>query len=174
MEEGEQSYTEREVKKNKTLLSLDKEVNVQALLRLHPLLYTCNSHLSIWWVLCLLACAVQLLFALCLNAFASTPVGMVFDLFDFNKNILNCVVCCGTVSFSRFPLDLKCLQNSPWVSYLSFGICRLKAAEECFRQVKEKSAYSVKPKHASGIVSWLFSFIVLNFRDFIYLFFKSI
>ncbi|CAG00853.1 unnamed protein product, partial [Tetraodon nigroviridis] len=28
---------------------------------------------------------------------------------------------------------------------------RLKAAEECFRQVKEKSAYSVKPKHASGI-----------------------
>uniref|UniRef100_H2TD77 FH2 domain-containing protein n=1 Tax=Takifugu rubripes TaxID=31033 RepID=H2TD77_TAKRU len=30
---------------------------------------------------------------------------------------------------------------------------RLKVAEECFRQVKEKSAYSVKPKHASGIVS---------------------
>uniref|UniRef100_A0A3Q3VXW7 FH2 domain-containing protein n=1 Tax=Mola mola TaxID=94237 RepID=A0A3Q3VXW7_MOLML len=29
---------------------------------------------------------------------------------------------------------------------------RLKAAEECFRQAKEKSAYSVKPKHASGIV----------------------
>eukprot|EP00066_Takifugu_rubripes_P027088 XP_011616354.1 PREDICTED: formin-2-like [Takifugu rubripes] len=28
---------------------------------------------------------------------------------------------------------------------------RLKVAEECFRQVKEKSAYSVKPKHASGI-----------------------
>ncbi|XP_073346242.1 formin-2-like [Pagrus major] len=28
---------------------------------------------------------------------------------------------------------------------------RLKAAEECFRQAKEKSAYSVKPKHASGI-----------------------
>ncbi|XP_050980863.1 formin-2 isoform X2 [Labeo rohita] len=28
---------------------------------------------------------------------------------------------------------------------------RLKAAEECFRQVKEKATYSVKPKHASGI-----------------------
>ncbi|XP_077101806.1 formin-2 isoform X2 [Siphateles boraxobius] len=28
---------------------------------------------------------------------------------------------------------------------------RLKAAEECFRQVKEKASYSVKPKHASGI-----------------------
>ncbi|RXN08760.1 formin-2 isoform X2 [Labeo rohita] len=28
----------------------------------------------------------------------------------------------------------------------------LKAAEECFRQVKEKATYSVKPKHASGIV----------------------
>ncbi|XP_068611012.1 formin-2 [Brachionichthys hirsutus] len=28
---------------------------------------------------------------------------------------------------------------------------RLKAAEECFRQAKEKAAYSVKPKHASGI-----------------------
>ncbi|KTF83424.1 hypothetical protein cypCar_00042533 [Cyprinus carpio] len=27
----------------------------------------------------------------------------------------------------------------------------LKAAEECFRQVKEKATYSVKPKHASGI-----------------------
>uniref|UniRef100_A0A4W6FB42 Formin 2 n=1 Tax=Lates calcarifer TaxID=8187 RepID=A0A4W6FB42_LATCA len=30
---------------------------------------------------------------------------------------------------------------------------RLKAAEECFRQAKEKASYSVKPKHASGIVS---------------------
>ncbi|XP_027145508.1 formin-2 isoform X2 [Larimichthys crocea] len=29
---------------------------------------------------------------------------------------------------------------------------RLKAAEECFRQAKEKAAYSVKPKHASGII----------------------
>ncbi|XP_069024610.1 formin-2 isoform X1 [Embiotoca jacksoni] len=28
---------------------------------------------------------------------------------------------------------------------------RLKAAEECFRQAKEKASYSVKPKHASGI-----------------------
>ncbi|KAG7324858.1 hypothetical protein KOW79_011174 [Hemibagrus wyckioides] len=28
---------------------------------------------------------------------------------------------------------------------------RLKAAEECFRQAKEKATYSVKPKHASGI-----------------------
>ncbi|XP_059180708.1 formin-2 [Centropristis striata] len=28
---------------------------------------------------------------------------------------------------------------------------RLKAAEECFRQAKEKGSYSVKPKHASGI-----------------------
>ncbi|XP_052427077.1 formin-2-like, partial [Carassius gibelio] len=28
---------------------------------------------------------------------------------------------------------------------------RLKMAEECFRQVKEKATYSVKPKHASGI-----------------------
>ncbi|XP_023196508.1 formin-2-like isoform X2 [Xiphophorus maculatus] len=28
---------------------------------------------------------------------------------------------------------------------------RLKAAEECFRQAKEKTSYSVKPKHASGI-----------------------
>lgn len=33
------------------------------------------------------------------------------------------------------------------------SFCRLKAAEESFRQAKEKSAYSVKPKHASGIVS---------------------
>uniref|UniRef100_A0A665TPS6 FH2 domain-containing protein n=1 Tax=Echeneis naucrates TaxID=173247 RepID=A0A665TPS6_ECHNA len=33
---------------------------------------------------------------------------------------------------------------------------RLKAAEECFRQAKEKASYSVKPKHASGIVSFLF------------------
>lgn len=32
--------------------------------------------------------------------------------------------------------------------------CRLKAAEESFRQAKEKASYSVKPKHASGIVSW--------------------
>uniref|UniRef100_A0A3B5B7I6 FH2 domain-containing protein n=1 Tax=Stegastes partitus TaxID=144197 RepID=A0A3B5B7I6_9TELE len=32
---------------------------------------------------------------------------------------------------------------------------RLKAAEECFRQAKEKASYSVKPKHASGIVSSL-------------------
>uniref|UniRef100_A0A3Q1KF88 FH2 domain-containing protein n=1 Tax=Anabas testudineus TaxID=64144 RepID=A0A3Q1KF88_ANATE len=30
---------------------------------------------------------------------------------------------------------------------------RLKAAEESFRQAKEKASYSVKPKHASGIVS---------------------
>ncbi|KAI4873249.1 hypothetical protein NFI96_023262, partial [Prochilodus magdalenae] len=30
---------------------------------------------------------------------------------------------------------------------------RLKAAEECFRQAKEKASYSVKPKHATGIVS---------------------
>ncbi|XP_036427882.1 formin-2 [Colossoma macropomum] len=28
---------------------------------------------------------------------------------------------------------------------------RLKAAEECFRQAKEKATYSVKPKHATGI-----------------------
>ncbi|KAG7492689.1 hypothetical protein MATL_G00017240 [Megalops atlanticus] len=28
---------------------------------------------------------------------------------------------------------------------------RLKVAEECFRQAKEKASYSVKPKHASGI-----------------------
>ncbi|XP_056152778.1 formin-2 [Lampris incognitus] len=28
---------------------------------------------------------------------------------------------------------------------------RLKVAEECFRQAKEKATYSVKPKHASGI-----------------------
>ncbi|KAL4640128.1 formin-2-like isoform X1 [Arapaima gigas] len=28
---------------------------------------------------------------------------------------------------------------------------RLKLAEECFRQAKEKASYSVKPKHASGI-----------------------
>eukprot|EP00063_Salmo_salar_P036048 XP_014010883.1 PREDICTED: formin-2-like [Salmo salar] len=28
---------------------------------------------------------------------------------------------------------------------------RLKKAEECFRQAKEKATYSVKPKHASGI-----------------------
>ncbi|XP_023120801.2 formin-2-like isoform X3 [Amphiprion ocellaris] len=28
---------------------------------------------------------------------------------------------------------------------------RLKAAEECFRQAKEKASYTVKPKHASGI-----------------------
>lgn len=28
---------------------------------------------------------------------------------------------------------------------------RLKAAEESFRQVKEKATYSIKPKHASGI-----------------------
>ncbi|XP_037611923.1 formin-2 [Sebastes umbrosus] len=28
---------------------------------------------------------------------------------------------------------------------------RLKAAEECFRQAKEKASYSVKPKHATGI-----------------------
>uniref|UniRef100_A0A3Q3EGA5 Formin-2-like n=2 Tax=Labrus bergylta TaxID=56723 RepID=A0A3Q3EGA5_9LABR len=28
---------------------------------------------------------------------------------------------------------------------------RLKSAEESFRQAKEKSSYSVKPKHASGI-----------------------
>lgn len=32
-------------------------------------------------------------------------------------------------------------------------LLRLKAAEECFRQAKEKASYSVKPKHASGIVS---------------------
>uniref|UniRef100_A0A3Q2CAU3 FH2 domain-containing protein n=1 Tax=Cyprinodon variegatus TaxID=28743 RepID=A0A3Q2CAU3_CYPVA len=32
---------------------------------------------------------------------------------------------------------------------------RLKAAEESFRQAKEKTSYSVKPKHASGIVSFL-------------------
>lgn len=37
--------------------------------------------------------------------------------------------------------------------YPYFMLHRLKAAEECFRQAKEKSAYSVKPKHASGIVS---------------------
>uniref|UniRef100_A0A671M7E1 FH2 domain-containing protein n=1 Tax=Sinocyclocheilus anshuiensis TaxID=1608454 RepID=A0A671M7E1_9TELE len=30
---------------------------------------------------------------------------------------------------------------------------RLKAAEETFRQAREKATYSVKPKHASGIVS---------------------
>uniref|UniRef100_A0A3B3R3Y2 FH2 domain-containing protein n=1 Tax=Paramormyrops kingsleyae TaxID=1676925 RepID=A0A3B3R3Y2_9TELE len=30
---------------------------------------------------------------------------------------------------------------------------RLKVAEECFKQAREKSSYSVKPKHASGIVS---------------------
>uniref|UniRef100_A0A3Q0SKV7 FH2 domain-containing protein n=1 Tax=Amphilophus citrinellus TaxID=61819 RepID=A0A3Q0SKV7_AMPCI len=29
---------------------------------------------------------------------------------------------------------------------------RLKAAEECFRQAKEKASYSVKPKQSSGIV----------------------
>lgn len=31
-------------------------------------------------------------------------------------------------------------------------VIRLKAAEESFRQVKEKATYSIKPKHASGIV----------------------
>uniref|UniRef100_A0A673K9S9 FH2 domain-containing protein n=1 Tax=Sinocyclocheilus rhinocerous TaxID=307959 RepID=A0A673K9S9_9TELE len=30
---------------------------------------------------------------------------------------------------------------------------RLKAAEETFRQAREKATYNVKPKHASGIVS---------------------
>uniref|UniRef100_A0A8C5GQY5 FH2 domain-containing protein n=1 Tax=Gouania willdenowi TaxID=441366 RepID=A0A8C5GQY5_GOUWI len=34
---------------------------------------------------------------------------------------------------------------------------RLKAAEEGFRQVKEKASYNVKPKHASGIVSSTFT-----------------
>uniref|UniRef100_A0A672F9N4 FH2 domain-containing protein n=1 Tax=Salarias fasciatus TaxID=181472 RepID=A0A672F9N4_SALFA len=34
---------------------------------------------------------------------------------------------------------------------------RLKAAEESFRQAKEKASYSVKPKHASGIVSPAFT-----------------
>ncbi|KAI4801216.1 hypothetical protein KUCAC02_000140 [Chaenocephalus aceratus] len=31
----------------------------------------------------------------------------------------------------------------------------VKAAEECFRQAKEKASYSVKPKHASGIVDYV-------------------
>uniref|UniRef100_A0A3B1K0Y0 Formin 2 n=1 Tax=Astyanax mexicanus TaxID=7994 RepID=A0A3B1K0Y0_ASTMX len=43
---------------------------------------------------------------------------------------------------------------------------RLKAAEECFRQAKEKATYSVKPKHATGIVSMtLFSDVMqLEYR----------
>lgn len=43
------------------------------------------------------------------------------------------------------------MQNS--VIWFNNVLCRLKAAEESFRQAKEKASYSVKPKHASGIVS---------------------
>lgn len=40
---------------------------------------------------------------------------------------------------------------------LSVKMCvfRLKAAEETFRQAREKATYNIKPKHASGIVSIL-------------------
>uniref|UniRef100_A0A8C3AV79 FH2 domain-containing protein n=1 Tax=Cyclopterus lumpus TaxID=8103 RepID=A0A8C3AV79_CYCLU len=38
---------------------------------------------------------------------------------------------------------------------------RLKAAEESFRQAKEKASYSVKPKHASGIVSSPFTLVLV-------------
>uniref|UniRef100_A0A3Q2Y8F2 FH2 domain-containing protein n=1 Tax=Hippocampus comes TaxID=109280 RepID=A0A3Q2Y8F2_HIPCM len=34
---------------------------------------------------------------------------------------------------------------------------RLKMAEECFKQAKEKASYNVKPKHATGIVRRPFS-----------------
>lgn len=48
-----------------------------------------------------------------------------------------------------------CLISSLIYSILNFiGIFfRLKAAEETFRQAREKATYNVKPKHASGIVS---------------------
>lgn len=37
---------------------------------------------------------------------------------------------------------------------LSVNVCfRLKAAEETFRQAREKATYNTKPKHATGIVS---------------------
>lgn len=51
-----------------------------------------------------------------------------------------------------------CLRNDfrveRFVVHSLWCVCvfRLKAAEESFRQVKEKATYSIKPKHASGIV----------------------
>uniref|UniRef100_G3PRG2 FH2 domain-containing protein n=1 Tax=Gasterosteus aculeatus aculeatus TaxID=481459 RepID=G3PRG2_GASAC len=44
---------------------------------------------------------------------------------------------------------------------------RLKAAEECFRQAKEKASYSVKPKHASGIVSSSFTLVLVILSRFV-------
>lgn len=46
---------------------------------------------------------------------------------------------------------LYCFTVIYWISLVYYF--RLKAAEETFKQAREKANYNVKPKHASGIVS---------------------
>lgn len=43
---------------------------------------------------------------------------------------------------------------------------RVKKAEECFKQAREKASYSVKPKHATGIVRRRLSSLTLSGSDF--------
>lgn len=40
-----------------------------------------------------------------------------------------------------------------WVCFWFF---RVRKAEECFKQAREKASYNVKPKHAAGIVGFDF------------------
>lgn len=60
--------------------------------------------------------------------------------------------------------------------YLSFFFfLRVKMAEECFKQAREKASYNVKPKHATGIVCilTLFTTVTVSYRLF-FLFAKTL
>lgn len=62
------------------------------------------------------------------------------------------LVHCAQISTPTQKCEFLCNQ----VLQYNFYFLRVKKAEECFKQAREKASYSVKPKHATGIVRSVF------------------
>lgn len=56
---------------------------------------------------------------------------------------------CAQISTLKLKIHILVLKYN-------FYFLRVKKAEECFKQAREKASYSVKPKHATGIVRSVF------------------